>query len=546
VDTLSQQLQLAQAEAERSNTELNEKAEEFVKYRRTKHAELTTLQASFDSLTQTHASTEASLKSLQSAHANQIHQLKQAHSKVQSLTDQLAEQEERYANEASGLRRLVAMMEEREKHAKGIVENIEQEWAVVGEKAERREAALRAEVDSERRRREETQKQLEQLEKVLERMGRGDLPVPGRGQDLVGEGIVGLSPTVAMASRVQRGGKTFTEIYAEYVQLQEDYARKTAEYDQMDRTLAAVLAQIEERVCKLSLLRAWVLILRFKAPILSQQRIEYERLQSEASQLASQLSQAIAERDSQSRLAQEQTQKLNKSTKETEMLQKSVDDLSRQVQTLLKEIARRDDPTIPADEELALANIEPTLNTESLITNNLVRFASIEMLQEQNSRLLMIVRDLGAKMESEEREYREQMERDQAEAVREAHEAMKELAEQLERQKKSHENIVQAYVKERDALRGMLARAEKGMRPTTNGDAMVTEHTDSELARELAEVQSQFEAYRNEMGTDSTHLRDQLSAAHKELNTVNTALAKANARIEFMSGELLFLLPCER
>lgn len=49
--------------------------------------------------------------------------------------------------------------------------------------------------------------------------------------------MIGLSPTVAMASRVQRSGKTFTEVYADYVQLQEEYTKKCAEYDHMDRTL---------------------------------------------------------------------------------------------------------------------------------------------------------------------------------------------------------------------------------------------------------------------------------------------------------------------
>ncbi len=62
------------------------------------------------------------------------------------------------------------------------------------------------------------------------------------------DGMLGLSPTVAMASRSQRSGKTFTEVYADYVRLQEEYAKKSAEYDHMDRTLSSVLAQIEERV----------------------------------------------------------------------------------------------------------------------------------------------------------------------------------------------------------------------------------------------------------------------------------------------------------
>ena len=202
---------------------------------------------------------EASFKALQSSNTAQSHQLTQALSNVQELTVQLAEQEATYSNEANGLKRLVSMMEDREKQAKEIVENIEQEWATVGEKAERREAILKEETERERKGREDAEKRLEQLESVLEKMGRGELPVPGRStpstpfrtpgySDSMTDAMMGLSPTVAMASRSQRSGKTFTEVYADYVRLQEEYAKKSAEYDHMDRTLSSVLAQIEERV----------------------------------------------------------------------------------------------------------------------------------------------------------------------------------------------------------------------------------------------------------------------------------------------------------
>ncbi|KIM43182.1 hypothetical protein M413DRAFT_9931 [Hebeloma cylindrosporum] len=530
IDSLSQQLQLSQTEAERANTELSSKTEEFAKYRRLKHAEVATLQASFDSLTQSYASSEASLKALNSAHTAQAHQLTQALSKVQGLTGQLAEQEARYSNEASGLKRLVSMMEEREKQAKEIVDNIERDWATVGEKAERREAALKDEIEKERKGREESEMRLEQLEGVLERMGRGELPIPGRNtpstpfrapgtSDFMVDGMMGLSPTVAMASKSQRTGKTFTEVYADYVRLQEEYSKKSAEYDHMDRTLSSVLAQIEER-----------------APILSQQRIEYERLQVEASQLGSQLAQAIAERDSQTNLAQGQSQKLAKSIYENELLQKQLEDLGQQVQTLLREIERRDDPTIPSDEDLEYLAAD---DTQALISNNLVRFRSIGELQAQNERLLKIVRDLGEKMEGEERDYREAMEKEQAEAIKEAHEAMQELAAQLERQKKSSDTIIQAYVKERDTLRGMLARAEKGgnSHRVTHPTSEVTADPGSDLAKELLEIQGQFEAYKTETNYDSGRLRDELMAAQREVNQVSAALAKANAKVEFLSGK---------
>lgn len=534
LDTLTQQLQLAQAEVERTNTELNSKSEEFSKYRRTKHSELANVQVAYDSLNQSHASTQATLKTLQSAHVAQSHQLTQALARVQDLTGQLAEQEATYASEASGLRRLVGMMEEREKQAKEIVGEIEKEWAGVGERSERREAALREDVERERKARENAEKRAIQLESVLDRMGRGELPILGRAtpgtpsrtpgvQDLMTEAMIGLSPTVAMASKAQRSGKTFTEVYADYVRLQEDYAKKSAEYDHMDRTLSAVLAQIEER-----------------APILSQQRAEYERLQSEASQLASQLAQALSDRDAHANLAQDTFQKLTKSVRENELLQRQLEDLGRQVQSLLREIGRRDDPTIPSDEELDAVHVTPAEDTEAVITNNLVLFKSIGDLQEQNQKLLKIVRELGRKMENEEREYREAMEKEQDEAIKEAHEVIQDLSAQLERQKKSSDGVIQAYMKERDALRGMLARAEKAGEGAAKVNGIGAQYVElsglsSDTAKELAEIQSQFEAYRMEMGIDTGKLREDLAAAQREVGQAGASLAKANAKIEFLS-----------
>ena len=280
-----------------------------------------------------------------------------------------------------------------------------------------------------------------------------------------------------------------------------------------------------------------------QAPILSQQRLEYERLQSEASQLGSQLAQALAEGEASSNFAQEQTQKLAKLNNENTLLQKQLDDLGRQVQTLLREIARRDDPTIPPDEELE--NVEAALGTESLITNHLVSFKSIDSLQQQNQRLLKVVRELGQTMENEEKEYREAMEKEQTEAIKEAHDAMQELAAQLERQKTSSDSIIQAYVKERDTLRTMLARSEKTsalpQAATLNGSAVtnvaVVTTGQTDLARELEDVHGQFDAYRKEMGIDSGRLRDDLIAAQREVNQLGAVLAKANAKIEFLTGQ---------
>jgi len=279
----------------------------------------------------------------------------------------------------------------------------------------------------------------------------------------------------------------------------------------------------------------------FQAPILSQQRVEYERLQLEAAQLGSQLSQALAERDTQHNNTQELSQKLAKSTNENKLLQRQLEDLGLQVQNLLRQIARRDDPTIPSDEELEQIPVEAITDAAALVTSHLVLFQNVDQLQRQNMRLLKIVRDLGEKMESEEREYRETMEKEQAEAIREAHEAMQELASQLDAQKQSSEVIIKSYVKERDALKAMLGRAEAAVGTNTSVSAVGgTAGTSSDLAKELTEVQTQFDAYKLEMGVDSGRLRDELIAAQRELNSMSAALAKANAKVEFLSGEGTF------
>ncbi|KAF5333006.1 hypothetical protein D9758_015176 [Tetrapyrgos nigripes] len=527
VDSLTQQLQLAQSEVERLNEELTAKASQFTDYRRSKQAELSTLQATYDDLTQKHSSLETSMKALQASYTTQNHSLTQALTKVQDLTGQLAEQEATYSSEANSLRRLVTMLEEREKQAKEIVDNIEREWDGLGQRAEERENALRDEIEREKRRRENAEKKNEQLEKVLEKMGRGELPLPGDGPgtpsrrasgalDEVSDGMMGISPTVAMASRVQRSGKSFTEVYADYVKLQEDFARKSAEYDHMDKTLTAVLAQIEER-----------------APILSQQRIEYERLTTEVAQVSAELSQAIADRDAQASLAQDNAQRLSKSTRENELLQKQLDDLGRQVRNLLKEITRRDDPNLPSDEEME--NVPSAEDVETVITNHLVLFKSIDGLQEQNQKLLKIVRELAQKLESEEKEYRETMEKEQGEAIREALEAMQELEAKMERQKKASDSTIQAYMKERDMFKMMLARYQKGevvngTTPQTNGAG-----PSSDLEKELADIQSQFDAYRMEMGHDSGRLRDEVVNAQREVAQLQASLAKGQAKIEYLT-----------
>lgn len=67
-------------------------------------------------------------------------------------------------------------------------------------------------------------------------------------------------------------------------------------------------------------------------------------------------------------------------------MQQQLEDLGRQLKTLLKELGRINDPTLPSEEELE--NIAPAENIDAVITNSLVLYRSIPQLQEQNQKLL--------------------------------------------------------------------------------------------------------------------------------------------------------------
>lgn len=239
-------------------------------------------------------------------------------------------------------------------------------------------------------------------------------------------------------------------------------------------------------------------------------------------------------------MVSDNVQKLQKSTRENELLQKQLNDLGRQVQSLLREVSRRDDPTIPSDEDLDAMNILPAEDTEAVITNHLVLFKSVGGLQEQNQKLLKIVREMGRKMEAEERDYREAMEREQAEAIKEAHAAIQDMASQLDMQKKSSDNLIKAYVKERDALRDMLAKEKADNIATVNGvsEPDTINSAPADIVQELADTQNQFEAYRLEMGIDTSNLQKALAASQKEASGLVVSLAKANAQLEYLAGTL--------
>ncbi|KAJ3897313.1 hypothetical protein F5879DRAFT_1031534 [Lentinula edodes] len=142
---------------------------------------------------------------------------------------------------------------------------------------------------------------------------------------------------------------------------------------------------------------------------------------------------------------------------------------------------------------------------------------------------------MGEKTEETEKKQKAEMEAEQAEAVREAHESMENLVAELDRQKKHSDNVIQAYVKEKNALKAIIARSNHNERHTgipTDSDEICVSDVSSGVAKELAGIQSQFDTYRSEMEVDSVKHREDNIATHREIKQLQAALGKASAKNE--------------
>ena len=178
-------------------------------------------------------------------------------------------------------------------------------------------------------------------------------------------------------------------------------------------------------------------------------------------------------------------------------------------------------------------------DTDRIISQRLTIFHNIVELQQQNQNLLRVTRQLGEKMERDEKEYQSKMENLESDALTKATEVINQLRDEL----KSLRTKTESYIRERDMFRRM---ASGKVPPGTSSELHPTPSAPSEeQANLLRELQIQFDAYRNEAATDQRTLNDQIRTltAERADAVVNAAKYKsqmelANERYKMLQGNL--------
>ncbi|KAH8370375.1 hypothetical protein KR093_003184 [Drosophila rubida] len=193
--------------------------------------------------------------------------------------------------------------------------------------------------------------------------------------------ICKLAPTAAVANRLMRSDMSLTELYSLYAKNSEELETKNKENAQLKLQIKSIVEEINER-----------------APVFKKQDENYNQL-TEAHNLLLQQRDELVEKKLSLEQELEETQfDVTRHTKENKKLKQSQVDLSRQVCLLLDEInclrAGVNRPRQPASGIIH--------NSSDAISRDLVTFESITELQEQNVKLLTLIRELTSELEANE------------------------------------------------------------------------------------------------------------------------------------------------
>lgn len=292
--------------------------------------------------------------------------------------------------------------------------------------------------------------------------------------------LMAMSPA-AGAAALRREGMSMTEVYTKYVEAEDALRLEQAQRRELQEHLDAILVDLEQ-----------------KAPLIAEQREEYERALQSHQVLQARLQESEGARYAiQAELNAANVERRNYSSTINGFKAQSAD-LARQVALLLNEVNElKGCPPLP----LPRTDGRNDSDAQAVITSRLVDFTDIQSLQAKNQEMLFVIRELSEAQESKTSDAREEYEQ----KLQELKEQTSRQLEELSNKRTQQENIVQAIVRQRDMYKTLYTSATGG----GNGDA-------SELS-EHENRNSELVAISGGSGVAMMETNNELVALNKEL-----------------------------
>ena len=323
-----------------------------------------------------------------------------------------------------------------------------------------------------------------------------------------------------------KSGVTLTGIYSQMVTLSEELTLEKEENKRLNEYMDQILVEIEER-----------------APILKQQREDYEHAMSAVGGLSESLEKAREEVELRRREAEEARRDLNSVENDRNKLEQQVIDLGKQMTHLVKEVeaARCGGQVYEPPQTVNVSSLD------SVIEARLLTFKDVSELQQRNIELLAVVRQLS---ESREQAESTMIEEKTAEVRQELDTALRQ-AEELRAARERQNNMVDNIIKQRDLYKSMAVGKKEpsavSLTASSGSQQIISEEAAmkiEKLTEELEEAKKDLAEYKKEKGEnykmlekDCSKLRDALLEARsqaakltsqEEYNTQKFNIAKSN------------------
>ncbi|KAL6076895.1 hypothetical protein QOT17_002590 [Balamuthia mandrillaris] len=266
-----------------------------------------------------------------------------------------------------------------------------------------------------------------------------------------------------------------------------------------------------------------------KAPLLKEQREEYERMYRKHTDLTEQLEHCMHEKE-------DLKVKMALVTRDNKELRQQSKDLSRQVQLLLDECLKKSSSTPPTSEEPSV------LDANAVITENLLTFKDIQELQIKNQKLLRVVRRLSSEQETQAKAMADAKLQEalrELESLRLARSRTTEKVQQLIRQRDMYKALLAQHIGSDGIISEQTALTELAGRKATNGSSSSSDQPQPQQpSLLLKELQREFDEYRKEKQKDEEMNQQTIDKLREESSSLRIQLAKAESRSESLQERL--------
>ncbi|CAD1469044.1 unnamed protein product, partial [Heterotrigona itama] len=390
---------------------------------------------------------------------------------------------------------------------------------------------------------EELEEKEQKIDELSKELNHANELLKNIKQERLDQAVEQLAPTAAIASRVLRKGLSLTQIYTQLVDVTNELTSEREENERLKSQMDVILRELEE-----------------KAPILQQQREDYETAMTNIGMLTSRLDDLLAENHRLQETTDEANRIAKHHTKENQRLKTELSDLARQVCFLLKEVQEsRSGVTVNTSEFSNSVDMDNLASSE-IISKKLVTFKDIEELQENNQKLLSIVRTLSSRQEEIERatdeinsgEMKEKLDRylEQLEDMQAAQDRQAKMLDGLLRQRDMYKNMYQQCLKQTNVAEkkefSMMQEEEGGeidtAKPIKNEVATITQddiNREKELQKQLAETEAKlkqitddYDTYKKERAAHERMLGEEVERLRKEAEANSARCCRLKAQLD--------------